>query len=372
MTTGIYLDFNATAPTRPEVIEAMSEAMKAGGNASSVHAPGRAARARVEEARASVAALVGADSGGVIFTGSGTEANNQALRCAGERSLIIAAIEHESVMLARTDAISCPVTPEGVVDLEALERLLDEATVPALVAVMAANNETGILQPVSEAAGIAHRHGALLHCDAVQAAGKIAVDIEALGADLLALSAHKIGGPQGVGALICRDRAILQRFVHGGGQEGGLRAGTENVAGIVGFGVAAESAAAGLSAFGELAVLRDRLEARVLDIEPAVTIFGRDDGRLPNTSKFLTPGLSSEIQVMGMDLGGVAISAGSACAAGRVEAPYVLSAMAVPDEMAVCAVRVSLGWTTTEDDIERFIDVWSALHARNRSRAAAV
>lgn len=370
MSIGIYLDFNATAPTRPEVIAAMSDAMNEGGNASSVHGVGRAARARVEAARTSVATLVGADGGGVIFTGSGTEANNQALRCVGERSLIASAIEHESVMVARADAIFCPVTPEGLIDLDALERLLKEAAAPALVAVMAANNETGILQPIPDVARIAHQYGALLHCDAIQAAGKVPVNMETLGADFLALSAHKIGGPQGVGALICRDRSILERFVHGGGQEGGLRAGTENVAGIAGFGVAADSAAAGLPAFGELAVLRDRLEARILDIEPDVTIFGRDLDRLPNTSKFVTPGLSSEIQVMGVDLGGIAISAGSACAAGRVEAPYVLSAMGVPDELAVCAVRVSLGWTTTEDDIERFIDVWSTLHARNRSRAA--
>ncbi len=363
-----YLDFNATAPTRPEVIDAVADAMRAGGNASSVHATGRQARGAVEEARRRVAALVGADPSRIIFTGSGTEANNQALRASGRRSIIVTAIEHESVLQARSDAVVCPVLPNGTIDLDALDRLLSEAGEPSLVAVMAANNETGILQPVGEVARIAARHGALLHCDAVQAAGKVSVNLESLGADFLALSAHKIGGPQGVGALICRNRDTIERFVHGGGQESGLRAGTENVPGIVGFGVAAECARAGLSDFAALAELRDGLEVRVRQVEPGVTVFGADLPRLPNTSKFSTPGLSSEIQVMGLDLAGAAISAGSACSAGRVEMPYVLDAMGVPEEIALCAVRVSLGWTTTSDDIDAFIEGWSALRDRHRAR----
>jgi cysteine desulfurase len=366
-----YLDFNATAPSRPEVIEAVADAMREGGNASSVHGTGRVARGGLEQARRSVAALVGADPANVVFTGSGTEANNQALRASGRKRLIVTAIEHESVLQARPDAIICPVLARGTVDLEALERLLMASDEPALVAVMAANNETGILQPVMEVARLAQEHGALLHCDAVQAAGKIPVDMAALGADFIALSAHKIGGPQGVGALICRDRQSIERFVHGGGQEGGLRAGTENVPGIVGFGVAATSALAGLDEFAVLTGLRDELERRAQEIEPAITVFGADLRRLPNTSKFSTPGLSSEVQVMGLDLAGTAISAGSACSAGRIEMPYVLEAMGVPQDIALSAVRVSLGWTSTVADIDGFIEGWSVLRARHLAHAGA-
>ena len=370
MSSQIYLDFNATAPTRPEVIDAMAEAMRAGGNASSVHATGRAARALVEQARRRVAALVNASTENVIFVGSGTEANNQVLRCAGRPTLVISAIEHESVLLAREDAIVVPVHANGVVDLTALEAQLAEVDGSAIVSIMAANNETGILQPIADIASLAHRHGALIHTDAIQAAGKIPVDMAALGTDFLSLSAHKIGGPQGVGALICRDRSLLARLVHGGGQEAGLRAGTENVAGIAGFGVAAVSAQAGLEQFAALGVLRDSLEHRLAALAPNLTVFGQNQGRLPNTSKIATPGLSSEVQVMGLDLAGIAISAGSACAAGRVEAPYVLTAMGVAEDLAVCAVRISLGWTTTGDDIDRLVESWRALYERAQSRSA--
>ncbi|MDA1324105.1 MAG: cysteine desulfurase family protein [Proteobacteria bacterium] len=368
MSPQIYLDFNATAPTRPEVIDAMADAMRAGGNASSVHATGRAARSLVEEARRRVAALVNARPDNVIFTGSGTEADNQVLRCVGRDKLIISAVEHEAVMLARGDAIVTPVKPNGVIDLDAFETQL--AGGDAVVSVMTANNETGILQPIAEIARLAHKHGALVHSDAIQAAGKIPVDIAAMDADFLSLSAHKIGGPQGIGAVVCRDRSLLSRFVHGGSQENGLRAGTENVAGIAGFGVAAASALAGLDQFAALGVLRDTLERRMADIVPGLTVFGGDQDRLPNTSKVATPGLSSETQVMGLDLAGIAISAGSACAAGRVEAPYVLTAMGVPEELAICAVRVSLGWTTTADDMDKFLEAWRALYERAQRRSA--
>lgn len=371
MTPQIYLDFNATGLTRPEVIDAMAETMRDGGNASSVHGTGRAARARVEAARRNVAGLIGADTEQVVFVGSGTEANNQVLRSSGCPGLVISAIEHESVMLARSDAVVVPVLPEGIVDLEALENVLSERSEPCVVSIMMANNETGIVQPVAEITRIAHAKSALVHTDAIQAAGKIPVDMAALGVDFLSLSAHKIGGPQGVGALVCRDRTRLDRFVHGGGQEGGLRAGTENVAGIAGFGVAAASAAKGLDAFKDLADLRDSLERRVADIAPGQTVFGAGLDRLPNTSKLATPGLSSEVQVMGMDLAGIAISAGSACAAGRVEAPYVLTAMGVEDSLAVCAVRISLGWTTTGDDIDRFVESWGTLYRRTQGHTSS-
>lgn len=369
MTSQIYFDFNATAPTRPEVIDAMTDAMREGGNASSVHGTGRAARARVETARGLVAALIGAEAENVVFVGSGTEANNQVLRCSGCTGLLISAIEHESVMLARSDAAVVPVMPNGVVDLDALENLLAERTDPTIVSIMMANNETGIVQPVADIARIAHAKGALVHTDAIQAAGKIPVDMAALGVDFLSLSAHKMGGPQGVGALVCRDRTRLDRFVHGGGQESGLRAGTENVAGITGFGVAARCASDGLADFMALADLRDSLEQRLAEIAADQTVFGAGLARLPNTSKVATPGLSSEVQVMGLDLAGIAISAGSACAAGRVEAPYVLTAMGVEEALAVCAVRISLGWTTTTAQMDDLVEAWGALYQRAQGRA---
>jgi len=367
----VYLDFNATAPARPEVMQAVAAAMAAGGNASSIHATGRAARTLVEDARAAVASLVAADPGGVIFTGSGTEANNQALRCSGRDRTLVSAIEHESVLRARPDAETIPVGSDGVIDLAALDALLRKESRPAIVSVMLANNETGVIQPVAEIARVAHAHGALVHSDAVQAVGKIAVDVTALGVDLLSLSAHKIGGPQGVGALIAGDPSSVSRLIHGGGQERGLRAGTENVPGIAGFGAAARAALAGLSDFADLAPLRDRLEAGLRAFDPEVTVFGREVARLPNTSNFATPGLSSETQVIGLDLAGIAVSAGSACSAGKIEAPYVLLAMGMPETLARCAVRVSLGWTTTSADIEALLAAWQSLRRRARRNSAA-
>ena len=366
----VYFDFNATAPMRGVVIDAVNEVMAAGGNASSVHATGRAARATVEKARASVAALVGAERGWVIFCGSGTEADNQVLRCAGADTVLISAIEHEAVLLARSDAVRIPVGANGVIDLSLLEEALAASKGKTLISVMAANNETGVLQPMKEISRLARKYGSMFHTDAIQAAGKVSVDMAEWDVDFLSLSAHKIGGPQGVGALVARDRTLLNRFVHGGGQEGGLRAGTENVAGIAGFGAAAEAALDGLAEFGALAALRDRLEEALIAIEPSIEVFGADQARLPNTSKLATPGLTSETQVMGMDLAGYAISAGSACAAGRVEPPYVLTAMGVDDALSTCAVRISLGWTTTADEIDGFVAEWSKLHARNRGRSA--
>jgi len=363
-----YLDFNATAPSRPEVIDAVVTSMRKWGNASSVHADGRMARFFVEEAREKVAALVGGNPKHVVFTGSGTEANNQAIRAADYERVIVSGIEHESVLKAREDVLICSVDSNGILDLADLESLLFESEKRTVVSIMLANNETGILQPVKEVSRITRKAGAFFHCDAVQAAGKIPVDIEALGVDSLALSAHKIGGPQGVGALVCKDISNVSRFIHGGGQENGLRAGTENVPGIVGYGVAAESALLGLSAFNDLVAFRDDLEKRIQEIEPNTMFFGRGIERLPNTSKFATKGLSSELQVMGLDLDGVSISAGSACSSGRIETPYVLAAMGVPEELGLCAIRVSLGWITTEDDVDRFISSWKRLHDRTLNK----
>ena len=364
MTARSYLDFNATAPIRPEVIRAMVEGMKQGGNASSVHTEGRSARSSVEKSRKLVANLVGCDSRAVIFTGSGTEANNQALNCTGHEQLIVSSIEHESVLKARTNVSICPVTSEGVINLEELEKILHGNKLSKIVSLMYANNETGVIQPVIDATLLAHKYGALMHCDAVQAAGKIPIDFSKLNVDFLSLSAHKIGGPQGVGALISKDHNVIKGLIRGGGQENGLRAGTENVPGIIGYGVAAEAALLQLENFNQLCLLRNELEKRLLEIGSSITFFAQNIKRLPNTSKFATPGLASEVQVMAFDLDGVSISAGSACSAGRIDTPYVLSAMGVEDDLAKCAVRVSLGWTTTQFDVDRLITSYEALYAR--------
>jgi cysteine desulfurase len=371
MNDKVYLDYNATVPARLEVVEAVAGALRRGGNASSVHWRGRAARTLIEEARRSVAALVGAEPAEVIFTSGGTEANNQALRTCGRKRVIVSAVEHDSVRFAIPDPVLAPVTADGLIDLAALERLLAAEREPAMVAVMLANNETGVIQPVAEVSRLAHRHGALVHCDAIQAPGKIPVDVRVLGADTYALSAHKLAGPQGVGALIVHKDASVGRFVHGGGQERGLRSGTENTAGIAGFGAAARLALDGLPAFSRLAKLRDDLEARLRAIAPALTVFGERAPRLPNTTKLAMPGVGAETQVIAFDLAGIAVSAGSACSSGSVEPPFVLTAMGVPDGVALTAVRVSLGWDTVPADLDRFVAAWRELYLRAGPRAAA-
>ncbi len=370
MSEPIYLDYNATTPARPEVVDAMAEILDRGGNASSIHGSGRAARSAVEAARRALAEAIGASADEIFFTGSGTEANNQALRCAGRARVLCSAIEHESVRFAHPNAVPLPVGGDGTIDLDALERALSDGDEPAIVAVMLANNETGVIQPIAEAATICARHGAWLHCDAVQALGKIAIDVAALGADSYAFSAHKLAGPQGVGALVVRTPEGLGRLIHGGGQERGLRAGTENVAGIAGFGVAVGLAVGALDGYAGLARLRDKLERRIADIARNRIVFGAAAPRLPNTAKFTMPGVSSETQVMAMDLAGIAISAGSACSAGKVEPPYVLSAMGVADDIAVTAVRVSLGWRTRPEDIDQFVTAWRELYERAGTKAA--
>jgi cysteine desulfurase len=371
----IYLDYNATAPARPQVIETVTRVMARVGNASSVHAPGRAARDDVETARAAVAALVGAEPRNVIFTSGGTESDNLALKGTGGRRLMVSATEHGAVLapalLHDARAVILPVDGDGVIDLSALERALRESGEPALVSVMLANNETGVIQPVVRIAEIAHAHGALVHCDAVQSAGKIAIDIKALGVDLLSLSAHKIGGPQGVGALILGHDLEIAAEIVGGGQEMGRRSGTENVAGIAGFGCAAELALAGLGDYRKLAKLRDDMERRLIAIAPKARVYGAGAERLPNTSCVSMPGVRSDTQVMAFDLAGIAISAGSACSSGKVSASHVLEAMGVERDEAMTAVRVSMGWSTTAAELDRFVEVWEELYRRSGQRADA-
>lgn len=366
----IYLDYNATAPVRPGVAEAVAAALAEGGNPSSVHAAGRAARRRVEDAREAVARLAGADPAGVVFTSGGTEANALALRGTGRPRALVSAVEHDSVLAARTDATAIPVDGEGCLDLEALRRLLGADGSDAVVSVMLANNETGVIQPVAEAAAIAHEAGALVHVDAVQAAGRLPLDRAAAGADMLTLSAHKLGGPMGTGALVLGPGLEIAALVAGGGQERRRRAGTENVPGIAGFGVAAALAEADLAEDGRIAGLRDRLEGLLVAYAPDATIFGRSVARIANTTCIAMPGVASETQVMALDLAGFAVSAGAACSSGKVGASHVLAAMGVAAPLAGAAIRISLGRATTGEEIERFAEAWRSLYDRTRTRAA--
>lgn len=355
-----YLDHNATSPLRPAAFDAMAEALRMGGNPSSVHASGRRARATVDKARREVASLCGAASSEVVFTSGGTEANNLALSGAGRRRVLVSAVEHDSVRRAVPHAEVLPVDGDGVLDLAALERALATSAEPALVSVMLANNETGVLQPIREVVRLAQSAGALVHCDAVQGAGKVPVGLRDLGVDYLSLSAHKIGGPTGVGALMVRKSAPLSSALRGGGQESNRRAGTENVAGIAGFGAAAVLAAS----TPDLAGLRDGLEFSLVQIAPAAAVFGAGAPRLSNTSCISMPGVPAETQVVALDLADVCISAGAACSSGRVKPSSVLEAMGVPATEAACAIRVSLGWNTKAADIECLIAAWKDLYLR--------
>lgn len=385
MAEQVYLDWNASAPLRPAARAAMLVAMKEAGNPSSVHRQGRAARRFIEDAREKVAALVGADPGRVIFTSGGTEANMLALSpTAGQGSLLVSAIEHPSVRAGGrfpADRVGeIPATASGLVDLVALERQLADAARggrgPVLVSIMLANNESGVIQPVDLAAEIVHAAGGVLHVDAVQAAGRMPCNIEQLRADLLSLSAHKLGGPQGVGALVRGSSApVVAPLIKGGGQERGSRAGTENVAGIAGFGAAAEAAfRSRIAEWARVDKLRDRLESGLREVSPGAIVFGAGNNRLPNTTLFAVPGVKAETAVIALDLEGVAVSSGAACSSGKVQPSHVLAAMAVPPELARGAVRVSLGWETTESEVESFLAAWlkfcGALH-RARGEIAA-
>jgi len=367
-----YLDWNATTPLRPEARAAIAAALDLCGNASSVHAEGRKARHLVEDARTAVAEAVGAVPRNLVFTSGGTEANALALT-PGLRAganppverLLVSAIEHASVLaggrFAAAAISTIPVTRAGLVDLEALRAALASGP-PALVSIMAANNETGALQPVAEAAGIVHDAGGLLHVDAIQALTKIPFNIKEIRSDLATLSAHKIGGPKGTGALVLAEGLIgLEPLLRGGGQERGRRAGTENVAGIAGFGAAVQAAIGTVAQDrNRLEALRDRLESD-LQATADVLIFSKGVPRLPNTTLFTAPRLRAETAVIGFDLEGIAVSSGSACSSGKVQVSHVLQAMGFGPEQATGAVRLSLGWSTTDADVDRCLQAWRKL-----------
>jgi cysteine desulfurase len=383
-----YLDHNATSPLRPEVAEVALRALQLPGNASSVHAEGRAARAEIENAREKVARLVGARAKNVLFTSGGTEAANLVLTPSFRRlgqgratKLLVAATEHPCVLNGHRFPVEAveiiPVDNRGILDLAWLKAHLEKTgDERVLVSIQLANNETGVLQPVAEAARLVHEHGGLIHSDAVQAAGKVPVDIAGLGVDALTLSAHKIGGPKGIGAVILASDQfeIAEKLIRGGGQEKGFRAGTENVAAIAGFGAAAELAPANLEQeAGRLGALRDEAEAQVRRIAPDVLVVASDVERLPNTFAFAIPGLKAETALIAFDLAGVALSSGSACSSGKVKRSHVLDAMGVEPALAEGVLRVSLGWSSTHEDVIRFAEacerVVGTLYKRKASAA---
>jgi cysteine desulfurase len=379
MTERAYLDWNATAPLLPQVRAATIEALDLVGNPSSVHGEGRTVRRLIERAREQVALLVGAEPRNVLFTSGGTEANALALTPAIELvnktslcgRLLISATEHPSVRsghrFPKSDVEEISVSRDGVLDLAALESRLSalsaEGICQPLVSIMHANNETGVVQPIAEAAAIVHQAGGLLHVDAVQSCGRIPCAMSALGADLLTLSGHKLGAPKGVGALVKRtqDLHITQPLIRGGGQERGGRGGTENVLGIIGFGAAAGCGLLSQADTGSLAVRRSGLEKALLEISPDTVIFGSNVDRLPNTTLFALPGVKAETAVIALDLEGVAVSSGSACSSGKVGASHVLAAMGIPSALAAGAIRVSMGTTTTDPDVELFLKAWRKL-----------
>lgn len=365
-TTRTYLDFNATAPLRADARTAVVAALDAFGNASSVHAEGRRARAIVDEAREAVATLVNAEPGEVVFTSGATEANAWAL--SGTWKMVaFAGIEHDSVRAPAAQvaaargafAIELAVARDGTVDIP-----LAGVTDGLLIALQLANNETGVLQDVAAAGRRATEHGARLHCDAVQAPGRVAIDFKTLGVSTMSLSAHKMGGPKGVGALVIGNGTRLDPLLVGGGQELRRRAGTENVAGIAGFGAAARVALRDLEDAPRIAALRDRLEAEVKRVTPEAVIVGAGAPRLPNTSSIALPGASAETLVIKMDLAGIAVSAGAACSSGKVGQSHVLAAMGLPAEITGGAIRVSLGPETTEQDIAAFLAAWKRICGR--------
>ena len=374
-----YFDWNAAAPLREEARVAMTAALALTGNASSVHAEGRAARQAIERAREQVGDLVGAEPKSITFTSGATEANMLALTPAieiGGRKeprdrLFVSAIEHPSVRSGGrfpADMVEeLPVTGDGVVDLHALRSALARAERP-LVSVMLANNETGVIQPIRQIADIVHAANGVLHVDAVQGPGRLDCRIGELGADLMSLSAHKLGGPQGAGALICRgDIHIAEPLIKGGGQERGQRAGTENVAAIAGFGAAA-AVAATLGDASRMTALRVRIETGIKAAAPEAVIFGASAPRLPNTTLFAVPGMKAETAIIAFDLNGIAVSSGSACSSGKVQPSHVLAAMGVEPALAQGAVRVSLGWATSDRDIENLLSALTKVVSSLRKR----
>ena len=367
----IYLDYNATAPIRSEVIKVMVDVMEEGGNPSSVHSVGRKAKFRMEDARSTIAGVVNCRSQMVIFTSGGTEANNMAILGCGRTRLITTNVEHDSIRSVanrfdgQVDVLN--VNQDGLIDLDALGVLLSKGGEDTLISILYANNETGVIQDVNAIADIAHAAGALVHIDAIQALAKVPIDFRALGVDLMSVSAHKIGGPQGVGALIALEKLPIRSIVLGGGQEVGRRGGTENIAGIAGFAKAASMTPESLDKMMELEHWRDEIEEQILAHAPGACFPGNKTRRLPNVSTIYMPGVTSETQVMNFDLDNICISSGSACSSGKVKSSHVIDAMCNDETIAKSTIRMSLGWDSVHEDVEAFIASWKKQYDRKNA-----
>ena len=362
----IYLDYNATTPIRPQVIDAAADAMRHTGNASSVHFNGRGARKYVEDARAHVAALCGVRAAQIIFNAGATEGNNTILHAYTDKPVLVSAVEHPSSLAPVPNAIKIPVRRDGLLDMDAFEAQLKEHK-PALVSVQWVNSETGIIQPIDKIAALAKSYGAWMHCDAVQAAGRVKIDFKAAGLDTMVISAHKFGGPQGVGALIFREGLTFPKFMQGGGQEKRQRAGTENVAGIAGFGVAAKLALEELDQYcTHCDTLRTLFESGIKQIGNDIAIVGEASARTPNTSNVLLAGISAETQLMALDLEGISVSSGSACSSGAFKPSHVMAAMGYSEDDSRSALRFSWGWDSKASDIAAALAAYDKMVKRLR------
>lgn len=367
----IYLDYNATAPIRPEVIELMSEAMREGGNPSSVHAMGRKAKSRMEKARSQIANAVHCRSQMIIFTSGGTEANNMAILNSGRSRLITTNAEHDSINLSKdnfdgkVDILS--VDQNGLIDICELDNLLKNDAENTIVSILYANNETGVIQDIKEISKAVKEAGGLLHVDAIQAFGKIPFDFMASNIDMMSISSHKIGGPQGVGALIANEKVPVKSSIIGGGQEYGRRGGTENIAGIAGFGLAASMLETSLKKMNELREWRDRVEEKIASKSKGAKFLGKQSPRLPNVTTIYMPNVISETQVMNFDLDKICVSAGSACSSGKVKASHVVTAMTGDEEISGSTIRMSMGWNTEKPEIDAFIASWLKMWERKNN-----
>lgn len=364
MSSTIYLDCNATTPIRPEVIELVATLMAKPHNASSIHSMGREGHKHIEQAREIIGKLVNAPAAQITFNSGATEGNNTVLKHFKDERVLISNIEHASIFGIQKTSEKIQVTSDGAVDLEHLETLLKQTPKAALVSVMIVNNETGVIQPIKQVSDLVHKYGALLHCDGVQAAGRIPIDMQEMGIDFLTLSAHKLGGPQGVGALITGLCGITPVLLEGGGQEKMARAGTQNVAGITGFGLAIEMAGDWKAYQEQLLPLQEKLETGIKTISPEARIFGCDAQRAANTTMFSVAGLSSEILLMSFDLENICLSSGSACSSGSVQASHVLGSMGASCAETSGALRVSMSWATSESDINAFLTAWGEIYQR--------
>lgn len=366
----IYLDYNATAPLLPSVREAIVDLMDIPLNSSSVHSYGREAKRLIEKARDMIADLLGVDDKyQIIFTGTGTEANNIALIGTSFKK-ICTAIEHVSVLNCIGEGI-IPVDTNGVIKLDKLEKILASSTEKLLVSIMSANNETGVIQPLKEAAKLVHKYGHLIHSDATQSVGRVEFDVSDLDLDMVTISSHKMGGPAGAAALIYKKGIEVKPIMHGGGQEFGMRPGTPNTRPIYGFGVASGIAMSLISNFNKIAEYRDYMEAKILSICPDAIIFGKNAPRLPNTSSISMPNISNETQLIHFDINGIAISVGSACSSGRISLPRIHMSMGYSEAVSRSAVRVSMGYNTSKVEVEKFISTWKDLYNKNNMIEAA-